>query len=373
MALLKKEEKPFAIQIVNRDITERKKAEIALKDANEKWTSLTGNSNDIIMIVDAKGVIRYINKPIPPYTQEQTIGTAAYNYVPKEQQGILQESIRKVVETGAPDSYETCSDVPNIGMLWFSTKVIPIKHEKDVVSIIMIATDITGRKRMEESLRESEQRLREAQTIGRMGNWEFDLDTQKIFWSDQVYDLYERDRALGPPTAEEESKYYSQEQNRVLKGYAAKATEAGESFKYDLQANLPDGRTTELSATMQPVKDQSGRVVKLIGTVQDITARKVAERLLKESEEKYRVLVEHAIDAIVVVQDGLLKFANPAALEITGYSREEMMSKPFLEFVHPMDREFLAANYAKRMRGEQFPEDINSGSLERMVPSSGSR
>lgn len=61
------------------------------------------------------------------------------------------------------------------------------------------------RRRAEEALRESERRLKEAQAMGRIGDWKFDVDNQKITWPDQVFKLYERDPGLGAPTAEEEA------------------------------------------------------------------------------------------------------------------------------------------------------------------------
>jgi len=129
-------------------------------------------------------------------------------------------------------------------------------------------------------LRESAERLREAQAMGRIGSWEFDIGNRTIRWSDQTYELYERDPALGPPTPEEEATYYSPEQAKVLREYARRAIEEGEEFEYDLQAKLPGGRTTHFAATMRPIKDENGRVSKLFGTVQDITERKRAEEKL---------------------------------------------------------------------------------------------
>jgi PAS domain S-box-containing protein len=137
------------------------------------------------------------------------------------------------------------------------------------------------KRQAEQALRESEKRLQEAQALGRIGNWEFDVDSQTIAWSDQVYRLYERDPALGPPTADEEAAYYPPEQAERLREYARRAIEEGQEFAYDLQVKLPGGKLAHFSVTMRPVKDESGRAVKLFGTVQDITERKQAEEALR--------------------------------------------------------------------------------------------
>jgi putative nucleotidyltransferase with HDIG domain/PAS domain S-box-containing protein len=166
--------------------------------------------------------------------------------------------------------------------------------------------DITEHKQAEEKLQESEANLKEAQALGRMGNWEFDLDKQTIQWSDQVYRLYERDPALGPPTVEEEAAYYSPEQAERLHEYSRIAAEQGRAYEYDLEARLPSGRIAHFAATMRPFEDGGGRIVKLFGTVQDITERKRAEEQLQKSFQQTKKVLEEvvwALSAIVEKRD----------------------------------------------------------------------
>jgi PAS domain S-box-containing protein len=84
------------------------------------------------------------------------------------------------------------------------------------------------------------------------------------------------------------------------------------------------------------------------------TGRKRAEEALRASEEKYRVLVENTNEAVVVAQDGMLEFVNPKTIEITGYSKEELTSRPFVEFIHPDDREMVVERHRRRLKGEEL-------------------
>ena len=97
-----------------------------------------------------------------------------------------------------------------------------------------------------------------------------------------------------------------------------------------------------------------GRLVKL-EVATDITEQKRVEAALKESEEKHRRVLENAQEAIVVVQDGMLKYFNPKLPEETGYSPEELQKVPFLELVAPEDRRLVADRYTRRIRGEAVP------------------
>ncbi len=90
----------------------------------------------------------------------------------------------------------------------------------------------------------------------------------------------------------------------------------------------------------------------VFGTTSDITERKRAEEALRTSEEKYRTLVENANEAIVVAQDGMLKFVNRMTGEITGYSEQELTSRPFPEIVHPEDRDMVVQRHLSRFKGD---------------------
>jgi PAS domain S-box-containing protein/putative nucleotidyltransferase with HDIG domain len=97
---------------------------------------------------------------------------------------------------------------------------------------------------------------------------------------------------------------------------------------------------------------EKGVPIGLRGIAVDLTERKAAEQALQDSEEKYRTLVENAAEAILVAQDGRLKFVNRKAIEITGYSESELLSSLFLDFIHPEDRAEVAERYARRLKGD---------------------
>jgi PAS domain S-box-containing protein len=103
------------------------------------------------------------------------------------------------------------------------------------------------------------------------------------------------------------------------------------------------------------VRDINGTITAVVTISQNITGRKCAEIALRESEEKYRTLVDRANDAICVIQDGILKMCNPRLPEFWGGSVEEIMGRSFIDFIHPSDLSIVIDRYNRRMAGETPP------------------
>ena len=113
-----------------------------------------------------------------------------------------------------------------------------------------------------------------------------------------------------------------------------------------------DGTTFDMEANGEFVRGSDGQPTGVVFIVRDITGRRRAVEAIRESEEKYRNLVDNANEAILVAQDGLLKFVNRKALEMFGYSEQELKSRPFPEFIHPDDRGMVVENYKNRINGK---------------------
>jgi PAS domain S-box-containing protein len=145
-----------------------------------------------------------------------------------------------------------------------------------------------------------------------------------------------------------------------LRDYAARSIENGEEFRYDLEAILPSGKRAAFAASMSPIINESGRVIKLFGTVQDITERKQAEEALRESEEKYRLLADNAID-IIWTMDMNLRFTymSPSVARVRGYTVEEVMAQSLEEVFTPSSVETAVKVFMEELAIEsREPKDL---------------
>jgi diguanylate cyclase (GGDEF)-like protein/PAS domain S-box-containing protein len=110
-----------------------------------------------------------------------------------------------------------------------------------------------------------------------------------------------------------------------------------------------NGGRVPLDIHFKALKDNKGQIFALVGIGRDITERKKFEETLKESEKKYSTLVEKAKDGVVIIQDGICKFANQAVEQFSGYSLDELMGKPLFNKVAPEDRERVSEMYKLRL------------------------
>jgi PAS domain S-box-containing protein len=319
---------------IGRDVTERKQWEDASRDAKEKWASLTENTDDIVMIVDGNGVIQYINRTIPPYTPEETIGKTVYEYIPREQHNVMEKSLREVFKTGKPGSYQVSSNIAKIGAIWFSTKVVPIKHDGKVSSAILISSNITDRKKAEEELRNSEERLSVL----------FELAPDAYYLNDLKGNFIDGNKA-----AEEVTGYMKNEligksflklkllpRNEALKAAKLLAMNAlGKSTGPDeFVLNRKDGTQVPVEIRTYPVKIKDKTVV--LGIARDITIRKKDEQVIRESHQKFEGLFRHNPEAAVYLDVNFkIRDVNPRFCHLFGYSAKEVEGRSINEVVVP--------------------------------------
>ncbi|MBF0497281.1 MAG: PAS domain S-box protein [Deltaproteobacteria bacterium] len=195
-------------------------------------------------------------------------------------------------------------------------------------------------------LRESEERYRMIFNHSPLGIMHFDHNGVIRDFNEKFVEIIgaPRDRILGFNMVER-----LQDQGMLQ---AVKNTLNGKSGYYEGDyRSITGGKITPIRTIFQRIVSQDGSFIGAVGLFEDITEREQAEELVRKSEQRYRDVVENANDAIIVVQDGMIKFFNRRALEISGYAEKEYLSKPFVDYIHPEDRELVVKRYFKHMEG----------------------
>ncbi|MFA6502749.1 MAG: MEDS domain-containing protein [Candidatus Paceibacterota bacterium] len=187
---------------------------------------------------------------------------------------------------------------------------------------------LIDRERIEREMREGERELKEAQRIGKIGNWSWDIATDKIIWSEEYYRLIGFDPAKAPPGYEEHLKAYTQESQTLLDTAVKKQMQTGEPYELDLEFANPQSTCRWITARSETIRDTAGKVIGLRGTAQDITEHKKSEEELKRATHDLHMILESTDEGIYGVdKEGYCTFVNKAALKILGYEQEEVLGR----------------------------------------------
>jgi two-component system, sensor histidine kinase PdtaS len=221
-----------------------------------------------------------------------------------------------------------------------------------------IIHDITDRKEAETALRKSQYLLSEAMDLAQMADWEFDVPTGIFTFNDRFYALYGTTAAreggyrMAADTYAKEfvhpddSSMVAAEVNRAI-------TTADPGYHAQLEHRIirRDGEVRYITVRIRITKDATGRTIKTHGANQDITDRRQAEQALRESEERYRTLIDQIPDYVIVHRRGILLYVNPSAAARLGYSPEELAGKPITPFISPEYHKTVTETMMRRMEG----------------------
>ena len=314
--------------------------EVLLK-ASEAYKDAILNSMDAeIAVVDRLGVIRAVNERWIKHSLENSaepgkpaprtgVGTS-YLAMCKVNSGAdaamaqdVLKGLQSVLEGRLPSfRYEYPCNSPQ-QPCWFSMTAMPLGQDANDGAVIT-HTAITDRKLAESALQRSHLMMERTESMARLASFEWDVDTNTVTWSPEMFRIFGRDPALDTPNLEGQANLYTLHSTQLLYDAVTKAVSDGTPYELELMTVQPDGEHRPCFAKGYPERDGSGRVVRLAGLVQDITDR-------KREEEKLRLaasVFNHTREGIIITNaDAIIMEVNDAFTRITGYSRDEVIGQ----------------------------------------------
>ncbi len=347
------------------DIAGRKKAENILKESEARYRLLSEHTIDTVWLMDMNLKITYHSPSVQKmrgFTAQEIMEMPTEQHVTPESFKLVSKVLlEELPRVEADPDYNPvltleleyyCKDGTTI---WTENKFSVIRDEQGrLVSILGEARDISERKRVETALREIESKFRSI--VEHVTDIFFMLDTnyQMLYISPQV------EHVVGYTMEEARNNWQNYLTDNPLNQAAHEKTQlaitTGEKQKPYLQEfKHKDGTKRLIEINESPLKNDKGEIIGIVGAARDMTEHERIEAALRESEEKYRLLVENAQEAIFIAADGVFKFANRRAAELTGYSQEELALKPFADLIHPDDRQRLTERHFQRLKGIDIP------------------
>ena len=346
---------PIRIVGINTDITERKLAEEALKESEDGFRSLFEGSPDAIFLADPEtGIIIDANSrasELLEISKEEIKGMHQSQLHPPQHEEYSRETFRE----HAGKTKQNKEIRPFVNTVLRSDGIeVPVEVLAQMVTIngrlVLqgVFRDITERKRVEDILRKSKESFSKAEKIGHFGYWEWDVATNKLIWSDEVFRLYGLDPKKVTPTYETVVSTLSAETRDWFIKAIYDALNNNAPFEGEYSLIRPDGTVRYTHTIGEVIRDRDGKPLSMFGVVQDITERKqVDERL-----QLFRNLLESSNDAIFVndPETGRILDANERACVNLGYEREELLNMRVFDFEVTLPDKFSWKEHVKEVQ-----------------------
>ena len=325
--------KPTGFRGIARDITERKQIEEALRQSEEKYRSTIETIQDGYFEIDLTGKYTFLNDIICQhlkYSREELIGADNRAYQTPEEAKKTYLAFRQVYETGIPNKALEMEIIRKDGTTGVSEVSISLIKDSSGVPIGFrgVSRDISERKQMEDALRQSEEKYRNILQSIQEGYIELDLAGNYTFVNDANCRLlgYSRDEIIGMNARQHmphEDKY-----KKVLQAYTELFLTGKPIESLEIFSVKKDGTPVIYETSVTLIKDVQGKANGFRGVSRDITQRKNMEESLRQSEERYRTIIEQMEDGYFETDlSGRFTFVNDAECRNTGYSREEIIGK----------------------------------------------
>lgn len=305
------------------DITDRKLAEEALRQSEAQYRRIVETANEGIWIIDPDNKTSFVNSKMAEilgYSVEEMMGKSMFEFMEQTQVEIATRNAERRRQ-GIKEHHDFKFQHKNGADVWAMLAANPILDDSgQYIGALAMITDITARKQAEEALRHSQAQLAKAQAIAHVGSWEFDLTTQAITWSDEMFRIYGMDPAGPEPT-------YTQFRDRVhpddwptLEAAIEQAISHGIPYEVEHRIYRPDGTLRYLLGKGEVVTNAQDHPIQLMGTGQDITERKQVEDSLRQSEAKQSALIRALPDLIARVSDDgvYLEFCTSPTFRVLG-------------------------------------------------------
>jgi len=360
------QERTAALKAANRqllaEVVEQKQMEKALRKNDQRLALLVQQTPLAVIEWNTDGDIVDWNpaaETIFGYRRDEVLGHPSTLIVPLAAQAKVKQIKAKLwydKQVARSCNQNITKDGRTIICEWYNTPLID--SQENLVGIASMALDITQRQETQTALRESEERFALAIQANDSGLFDINFKTNTYYYSPQFLHLIGYPKNRDTPSFDElMARVHPEDQSMVKISIDQLFISELSQWKLEFRMVHSNGSTLWFLSRGLVLRDDLGKVTRIVGTHTDISDRKQAEAALLEREEQFRQLAENIREVFFLTTPDLSRmfYLSPAYEEVWGRSRESLYDQPmtWLDNIHPYDRDRVAEALGKQLQGEQ--------------------
>ena len=290
------------------------------------------------------------------FHSEEALGDGFARFIhPEDKQRVITDWIVAINVQGEYHGQHRLAR-PDGTVRWVSIRTAPFLMDGVLAGNVGTIEDITERRQIEEALKGRETQLGEAQRTAHLGSWQFDLVTDEVLWSDELWRIFGLTPCEFGLSLDEYLAMVHKDDRYVVKSINEKSQQEKTDFAYDYRIVLPDGTVRFLRARGRVILDENGHMIRIAGTDQDITELKQAEEKQIESQQWLQAILTASRDGIIVEDNGKVVYTNESYAQMLGYDTpEEIVGCHISAILPPEEVERMTEFGEARLRGESPP------------------
>ena len=327
------------------DITRSKMAEQQLIFNERRFRSLIENGNDAIAILSPNLKLDYISPSftgIMGYTVEEILQMDVITLVHPEDVPVLKHALELAMANPGVsiNGHIVRALHKNQTWRWLEATLTNMLHDPAICGIVDNFRDITEKKLAEEKIRIAKERYDSVLKATKEAVWEWDIQTHEVYWGEGFRSLFGYDPEKVSRNVEIWDGFFHPEDAKRVADSVNAVVESESQLQWESQYRFlkSNGQYVHVLNRGFLIRDVNGKPLRMIGAMQDISSRIVADQALRDSEEKTRLIMNAALDAIICMDKrGLITFWNPQAEKIFGWTADEVQGKLLSDTIIPVE------------------------------------
>lgn len=349
---------PAVIDGIVFDISKRREAEEGARKSRALVHGILEAANVLVTVRDTEGRYLFINKQVEDLLglkSEEIAGKTPFDVHSKAKAEKILADDNKVIDSGKQLDIEDELEVGGERRVFFGSKFPLLDDAGSLYAVCTAVGDITNYHKAEDALRRSREGMAIAQRVAHVGSWERDLNTGEVIWSDEAFRLLGLEPREVEPNFEVFLSYVHPEDKACVRN-AVESIIIGSSSRIEFRVLGGDGVERFLEGQGELISDSNGEPSRILGICQDITERERAVAALRQSEQKYRTLVEN-LPQKVFLKDSSSTYVscNESFARDFGIGSEDVVGKS--------DYDFFPAEVAEKYR-EDDRRVVESGEMK---------